>query len=654
MTPTDHRRCVYTIKGLAADAIHRADSGHPGMPLGAADMATVLWTRFLKHDPAEPTWADRDRFVLSAGHGSMLLYSLLHLSGYDLSLDDLRSFRQWGSRTPGHPEFGHTPGVETTAGPLGQGVAVAVGLAMAERWKRETYGDELCDHRVWCIAGDGCLMEGVAAEAASLAGHLKLDRLTLLYDDNQITIDGSTDITFTEDVGARFEAYGWHVQHVDGHDAEAVASALTAATAETQRPSLICARTVIGQGSLKQGTSATHGSPLSAPDIAQLKEHMGRDPQREFVVPAEVLAAFREHGGPQARAAWQARVAAHPRGAELLAALATTGDELVAKVAWPSFAVGSSVATRKATQACLKAITKASPFVLGGSADLAGSNGTDIGVRAFTPASFAGAATVNFGIREHAMGAICNGLALHGGITPYCATFLVFHDYMRPAVRLAALMGLGVIYVYTHDSVFLGEDGPTHQPVETLLALRCVPNLLTIRPADAAETAEAWKIALARRSAPTALALTRQGLPTLDRTVYGAVEGVHQGGYVLSEAKGALQVVLMGSGSEVQTLLDAQTLLESAGVHARVVSVPCRELLWEQDRAYRDAVLPVGVPRVSLEAGLTLGWERYIGDSGLAIGIDTFGFSAPAEVIAEKIGFTPAAVAARVQAHLAR
>ena len=644
-----HRQCVNTIKGLAMDAVQAANSGHPGMPMGAADMATVLWTRFLKFDPSDPEWPDRDRFILSAGHGSMLLYSLLHLSGYDLSLDDLKAFRQWGSRTPGHPEYGHTPGVETTTGPLGQGFATGVGMAIAERFLRETFGPELCDHWIYGIVGDGDLMEGVTQEAASLAGHLKLGRIVYLYDDNEITIDGSTELAFTEDRCARLAACGWHVQNVDGHDPEAIAAAIEAARRVQDKPSLIACRTVIGQGSPKyEGTSRTHGAPLGADEVRATKQRLGLDPDATFVVPEAVRAAFRAHGGPDARKAWEARLAAHPDADRFRTWFAARGRDLLEQVEWPSFEAGRSVATRKASEAALKAIYAKAPWFVGGSADLAGSNGTGIGALPFTPESFRGAGTINFGVREHAMGAICNGIALHGGARPYNATFLMFHDYQRPAVRLSALMKVPVVWIYSHDSVFLGEDGPTHQPIATLLALRAIPDIQVWRPADATETVEAWKAALARDHGPTSIILSRQGLPVLDRERLAPAEMASRGGYVLRDADGAPDVCLLGTGSEVALCMDAADLLAARGIRARVVSMPCRELFLQQDASYRDEVLPPGVCRVSVEAAVTLGWERWIGADGEAVGIDTFGWSAPADVIAEKIGFTPEALADRV------
>lgn len=639
-----HEATVRTIKGLAMDAVQAANSGHPGMPMGAADMATVLWSSFLVHDPADTAWFDRDRFILSAGHGSMLIYSLLHLSGYDLSLDDIKSFRQWGSRTPGHPEYGHTDGVETTTGPLGQGFATGVGMAIAERYLRETFGTELCDHWIYGIVSDGDLMEGISAEAGSIAGHLGLGRIVYLYDDNEISIDGSTDLSFTEDRVARFEAQGWHVVTVDGHDAELIGAAIETARAETERPSLICCRTVIGQGSEKEGTSSTHGAPLGHDDIAGTKKRIGLDPEVQFFVDEAATAHLRGHDGAERHAAWKARLAEHPRRDEFLKFVAGDGEALVADTDWPTFEAGTKLATRKASLAALKALVAANPNVLGGSADLAGSNGTKIGLPHVNRETFAGAASIHFGVREHAMAAIGNGMALHGGVVPYVATFLMFHDYMRGAVRLSCLMGQRVVYVYTHDSVFLGEDGPTHQPVETLMALRTVPNMRVLRPADAAETVEAWKAAMTRSGGPTALILTRQGLPILDRTQVGAAEGLHRGGYVLSGSDEP-QVVLVATGSEVATACDAAALLEADGVAVRVVSMPSVELFRAQDADYRDSVVPPGVPRVSVEAGVTWGWEWLTAGNGASVGIDHFGASAPAGVLAEKFGFTAANVA---------
>jgi transketolase len=645
-----HKRCVNTIKGLAMDGVQAANSGHPGMPMGAADMATVLWTRFLKYDPADPQWPDRDRFVLSAGHGSMLLYSLLHLSGYDLPLDELKNFRQWGSKTPGHPEYGHTPGVETTTGPLGQGFANGVGMAIAERFLRENFGDDLCDHYIYGICGDGDLMEGVAYEAASIAGHLGLGRLIFLFDDNNITIDGEVGLSHSENVTGRLAATGWHVQSVDGHDPEAIAEAIEAARSVTGRPSLIACRTVIGQGSPSfEGTSRTHGAPLGPDEVAATKTRIGLDPSVTFATPAPVIEAFRNHDGASAHGAWSQRLANHPRADEFKSWLDADGLSLANRVAWPTFESGSKLATRKASLACLKSIVAEAPWVIGGSADLAGSNGTKIGLPMFEADSFKNAATLNFGIREHAMGSICNGIALHGGARPYGATFLMFHDYQRPAVRLSGLMNVPVTWIYTHDSVFLGEDGPTHQPIATLLALRSIPNLEVWRPGDAHETVVSWRAAL-ENSGPTALILTRQGLPVSDQDTTGAARG----GYVIHGSEQTPDVCLLATGSEVATCIDAARLLSERGVAARVVSLPCRERFWKQDASYKDDVLPPGIPRVSVEAGVTLGWERWTGETAAHIGIDTYGHSAPASVIAEKLGFTGSHVARVAQDLIAR
>ena len=644
-SPDLAQRAVNTIKGLTIDAVQKANSGHPGMPMGMADATFVLWHGHLKHDPSDPTWPDRDRFVLSAGHGSMLLYSLLHLTGYDLSLDDIKSFRQWGSRTPGHPEVGHTPGVETTTGPLGQGFAMGVGMAFAERWLRERFGAELVDHWTYGVVSDGDLMEGVAAEAASLAGHLRLGRIVYLYDDNEITIDGSTSLSFTEDRAARFAALGWHVQTVNGHDHAAVHAAIVAAR-QDDRPSLICCRTRIGKGSPnKEGSEKSHGSPLGVEEVRLTKLGMGVDPDARFVVPEEVVAELRAENAArrQRRAEWEARLAAHPRRAEW-EALHHAPD--LSAVVWPSWPLGGKgVATRKANQDVINAVVAQVTNLVGGSADLAGSNGTTQKGTGIIQADAWANRNVCFGVREHGMAAMCNGMALHGGVRPYNATFLVFHDYMRPSVRLSALMHQPVVYVYTHDSFHLGEDGPTHQPIEHLMAMRLIPGLVNLRPADATEVAEAWKIALARTDGPTTLSLTRQELPVLDRSVYSPAEGVAKGAYVLAEAPGgAPELVIMASGSEVDLALKAQPVLAERGVAARVVSFPSWELFEAQPKAYRDEVLPPGVKRLSVEAGRTFGWERYVGLDGRAIGIDHFGASAPAEVLAERFGFTVDAV----------
>ncbi|MCB9685917.1 MAG: transketolase [Alphaproteobacteria bacterium] len=639
-----HRQCVNTLKGLAMDAVQKANSGHPGMPMGMADVATVLFTRFVKFDASAPDWADRDRFVLSGGHGSMLLYSVLHLSGYDVSLDDLKAFRQWGSKTPGHPEAGHTPGVETTTGPLGQGFANAVGMAIAERTLREEFGAELCDHWTWAMCGDGDLMEGISCEAASMAGHLGLGRLVVLWDDNHISIDGGTHLAFTEDVGARFEAQGWHVQKVDGHDRDAVSRAIEAARGVTDRPSLIACRTVIGQGSPSfEGTARTHGAPLGVEEVAKTKARLGMDPDATFVVPEAVANAFRDAGRSDLREAWEGRVAGHAEAERFRSWVKPDWRKVAESVAWPVFEAGKGLATRKANAKCLQAIIDAAPNVVGGSADLAESNGVHLGRPSMNRERFAGTGNIHYGVREHAMAAVNNGIAYHGGLRAYGATFLVFHDYQRPAVRLSALVGLPVVHIYSHDSFWLGEDGPTHQPIETLLALRATPKLDVWRPADATETALAWRQILERTDRPSAIVLTRQDLPIIDRSRLPE-DGVARGGYVLVDAEDP-KVVLMGTGSEVALCVQAAELLAERGIAARVVSLPNRERFWEQDADWRASILPVGVPRVAVEAGVTLGWERYVGDGGAIVGIDHFGASAPAKVLAEKFGFTPARVA---------
>ncbi len=615
--------------------------------MGMADAATVLWTRFLKHDPADPNWPDRDRFVLSAGHGSMLLYSLLHLSGYDLSLDDLRQFRQLGSRTPGHPEVGHTAGVETTTGPLGQGFANGVGLAMAERMLRETFGSELCDHFIYGIVSDGDLMEGIATEAASLAGHLGLGRIVYLYDDNHISIDGPTELSFTEDVAAKFVAMGWHVQKVDGHDPEAVATAIAAARAEAGRPSLIAARTVIGHGSPSyQGTARTHGEALGADEVRRTKVALGLDPDVTFAVPKDALDAFREGAGPADHAAWRQRLSSSAKRDEWLAWTQPDWVRTLSSASWPRFE--GKVATRKAFAACLKAVSAVAPWLVGGSADLTGSNGVAIGATALTPDRFAGARSVHWGVREHAMGGACNGIALHGGVRPYCATFLVFHDYHRPSVRLSALMGQPVLWIYSHDSVFLGEDGPTHQPIETLLALRAIPGMVVWRPADANETAASLRASLLHTTGPSAVVLTRQDLPVLP-----GADGIDlsAGAWLVRDVL-APSAVLVATGSEVSAALAAADLLQASDVRVRVVSMPSRERFLAADAATRNALLPVNLPRVTIEAATTKGWECVAGDGGLRIGIDRFGASAPAAQLAELFGLTPAAIADRVRGWL--
>lgn len=627
-----------TIKGLAMDAVQAASSGHPGMPMGMSDIATVLWGRFLKYDPRDPAWPDRDRVILSNGHGSMLLYSMLYLTGTALTLDDLKRFRQWGSPTAGHPEYGHAPGIETTTGPLGQGIANGVGMAIAEAFLASRFGREIVDHYTYVFCGDGCLMEGVSAEAASLAGHLGLGRLILLYDDNQITIDGATTLAYTEDVGARFRAYGWHVQHVDGHDREAVAGAIEEARRVEDRPSIICCRTVIAKGAPNlAGSAKSHGAPLGEAEIRAAKQALGMDPDQRFAVPDAVIEHFRARDGARAalRDSWRERLASHP-GRETWARW--HGPPAVAEVNWPRFKAGEKLASRKASHMALNAAAAVIDNLLGGSADLAESNLTHMKGAGELNAGTFGGRNLSFGVREHAMAAISNGLALHGGLRPYCATFLVFHDYMRPAVRLSALMGQPVVYVYTHDSVWLGEDGPTHQPVEHLMAMRAIPNLWVVRPSDANETVEAWRLALERLDGPTALCLTRQNLVTLDRERFGSAEGLHRGAYVLAEAEGDARVLLLATGSEVELALEARERLQAEGVPTRVVALPCWEAFELQEADYRSSVLLPGVPRVSIEAGVTMGWERWTGDVFASIGIDRFGASAPGNVVADKFG----------------
>ena len=638
------RLAANTLRMLAADAVQRANSGHPGMPLGAADVATVLWTRFLAHDPAHPTWFNRDRFVLSAGHGSALLYALLHLSGYPLPLEEIKRFRQWGSHTPGHLEHDLELGIETTTGPLGQGLGTAVGMAIAERWLAARFNRPdffLLDHHTYVLASDGDLMEGISHEAASLAGHLGLSRLVVLFDDNGISIDGSTDLTCSDDTLARFAAYGWHTQQVDGHDMAAVDAALRAAQAETERPSLIACRTHIGYASPLQDSSKSHGAPLGHENLRSTKQSLGWPLEPSFHVPESVRERFGEaqKAGAARQAEWDELFSRYRAQYPKLAAQwdLTVSGEL--PDSWethlPTF--DESLATRAASGKVLDAIAPHLPALLGGSADLSGSNKTlPQGAEALRRGDFGGS-YLYFGIREHGMGAILNGLALHG-VYSYGGTFLVFSDYMRPAIRLAALMGLPVIYVFSHDSIGLGEDGPTHQPVEHITALRIIPNLVVIRPADANETVAAWKTALERRDGPTALILSRQKLPLVSPADQ---DSVARGAYVLAEAEGgAADVVLIATGSEVQLALAAREQLAQEGVAARVVSMPSCELFDAQPDDYRAAVLPPDTPRLAIEAGITMAWARYLGARGRAIGLDRFGASAPAGVLFEKFGFT--------------
>jgi transketolase len=658
--------CINTIRTLAMDAVEAAQSGHPGTPMALAPLAYLLYTRHLRHNPRDPGWPDRDRFVLSAGHASMLLYATLHLVGYDLPLEQIRHFRQWGSRTPGHPEHGHTPGVETTTGPLGQGLANAVGMALAEahlaaRFNRE--GHAVVDHRTFAIASDGDLMEGISHEAAALAGHLALGKLTVFYDDNHITIEGPTALAYSDDVARRFEAYGWHVQRVeDGNDLAALDAAARAAEAETARPSLVIVRTHIGWGSPhKQDSAEAHGSPLGKDEIVLTKRAYGWPEDASFLVPE----AARAHaGGCVARGAaledaWRARVAAyevaHPETAAAWRA-ALAGDLPAGwESALPAVAPGAGAeATRATSGRVLNALAPAVPTLIGGSADLAPSTNTLLKGSPDFSAAHRDGRNLHFGVREHGMAGVLNGMALHGGVRPYGATFLVFADYARPSIRLAALMRLPVIYVFTHDSIGLGEDGPTHQPIEQLASLRAIPGLVVIRPADAAETVAAWRTALRRREGPTALVLSRQKLPPLAREGTDATEGVDRGGYVLAEARGgAPRALLIGTGSEVQLCLGAKELLERDGVPTRVVSLPSVELFAAQPAAWRDAVLPPAVrARVAVEAAQTFGWHRWTGDGGDVVGLEHFGASAPAERLFAEFGFTPERVAARARALL--
>jgi len=652
-TPEFQKLALNTIRFLAADGVQQANSGHPGLPMGAAPLAYTVWTRHLRHNPANPKWPNRDRFVLSGGHGSMLLYSLLHLTGYDLSLDELKHFRQWGSLTPGHPEYGLTPGVETTTGPLGQGFANGVGMAMVEAHLSKIYnrpGHEVINHYVYAIVTDGDLMEGVASEAASLAGHLRLGKLIYLYDNNHISIEGSTDLAFTEDRGKRFEAYGWHVQHIeDGLDVEAIDLAIQKAQKDP-RPSLIIVRTIIGYGlPTRAGTAKAHGEPPGEAELNGAKENLGWPLEPRFYIPDEALTFFRqsvEHGA-QLEHQWQEQMKNY---AVVYPALAAELERRLAGELPPGWDQGlpefpadpKGLATRAASGKVLNALAVNLPELFGGSADLAPSNNTWMANSpAFDSNCYEGS-NIHFGVREHSMGALVNGMAYHGGVIPFGATFLVFSDYMRPPIRLSALSHLGSIWVYTHDSIGVGEDGPTHQPVEQLAALRAIPNLIIIRPADANETLEAWKVAIESRHRPTVLALTRQNLPTIDRAVLAPAAGLRKGAYVLADlGPGKPQVILMASGSEVQLIIAAAQRLVVQGLSVRLVSFPSWELFSEQDQAYRDAVLPPEIElRLSVEAGVSQGWHRWTGSKGRVLGLDRYGASAPAGQAFSNLGFS--------------
>jgi len=652
-SPGLEQRAVNAVRVLAMDAVQRAESGHPGLPMGAADLAYVLWSKELRFDPEDPSWPDRDRFVLSAGHGCMLLYALLHLTGYDLPLEELERFRQWESRTPGHPEYGHTPGVETTTGPLGQGFATAVGMAMAERHlaaRLNRANSELVAHRTFVLASDGDLMEGVQSEAASLAGHLGLGKLIVVYDDNRITIDGPAPLAFSEDVTARYRAYGWHTLDVNGHDRPAIARALAAAAAEPARPSLIRARTHIALGSPhKQDSESAHGAPLGPEEVAATKAVYGWPEQPPFFVPEDVRAHFLEIGRRhrREREAWETRLDRVRREDPERGALwdALHGDRIeLDPASRPRYEPGEKLATRKASGKALEWLSPQLPGLWGGSADLAPSNMTYVpGEKAFSAAEPAGR-NLHFGVREHAMAAALNGMALHGGVIPYGGTFLIFSDYLRPSLRLSALMGIRVIYVFTHDSIFLGEDGPTHQPIANLASLRAIPGLTVFRPADAEETTQAWEHAL-RREGPTAIVLTRQGLPVLDREGLGIAEGVDRGAYVALEPEGDPELVLFASGSEVWVAVEAVRVLIREGRRPRVVAVPSFECFEQQDEAYRNRVLAPSIPRrMALEAASPFGWERFTGLGGTILGMRRFGASAPAGDLARAFGFTPEAV----------
>ena len=657
---------INTIRILAAEAVQKANSGHPGMPMEAAPLAYLLWTRFMRYNPENPAWVNRDRFVLSAGHGSMLIYAMLHLTGYNLSLEEIKNFRQWNSLTPGHPEYGLTPGVDTTTGPLGQGISTAVGMAMAEahlgaRFNRP--GHDVIDHFTYVIASDGDLMEGVSSEACSMAGHLGLGKMIVVYLDNHITIEGSTDLAFSENVGLRFDAYGWHVQRVmDGNDLASLESAIHAAQGVTDKPSIIVCRTIIGYGSPNRaGTSKAHGEALGEEELALTKKNLGWPAEPAFYIPEDVPTHFRQMAsrGNELESAWKQNVDAytadHPDlSREMQRCLngdLPEGWENDLPIFTPDL---DDMATRQASGTVINALAARIPELMGGSADLAGSNNTMIEAETDYAAGHYIGRNLRFGVREHAMGAALNGMMVHGGVIAYGGTFLVFSDYMRPAIRLAALMVVAPIYVFTHESVGLGEDGPTHQPIEHYMALRVIPHLIVIRPSDATETAEAWRAALLHRNAPVALLLTRQKMPVLDRTTLASAEGLQQGAYILADAEGPTpDVILIATGSEVHVALAAREMLAAESIGARVVSMPSWELFEAQPADYKESVLPTSVTaRLAIEAGVTLGWERYVGTQGDVIGIDRFGASAPAKIIFEQLGFTAENAAARAKALL--
>ena len=646
------QRCVNTLRTLSMDAVQKANSGHPGMPMGMADAAYVLWTKFLKHNPKNPQWSDRDRFILSAGHGSMLLYSLLHLTGYEVSLDEIKNFRQLGSITPGHPEYGMTPGVETTTGPLGQGFGTGVGMAMAEAYLADKFNKDdhkIVDHFTYAIVSDGDLMEGISHESASLAGHLKLKKLIYLYDSNQISIDGSTDLAFTDDTRKRFESYGWDVQTIDGHDRDEIEKAILAAQ-QTDAPSLIECKTHIGFGSPnKQDTADSHGAPLGEEEIQLTKKKLGMDPDQKFHIDEDVLKEYRKavEKGAEFESEWNNLFSDYKKADpvdgdsfknHISRTLPENWDEIL-----PVFdADEKGMATRKASGLVINELDDHIHQMIGGSADLTGSNKTDMDEKGIFNSDNYSGRNIHYGVREHAMGAALNGMALHGGLIPFGGTFLVFSDYNKPAIRIAGLSKIPSIFVFTHDSIGLGEDGPTHQPIEHLASLRATPNVNVIRPADANETAIAWKSAIQNSQGPSLLVLTRQNLPTIDRSKYASVSGAEKGAYILKKEEGDLpDLILMATGSEVQLVLDAAEKLEAEGESVRVVSMPCWELFEEQSKSYRDEVLPPQViKRISVEAGATLGWHKWVGTEGIVMGIDRFGESAPYEEVYDHLGLT--------------
>ncbi len=652
-TPELDQLCINTIRTLSLDAVQKAESGHPGLPLGAAPLAYVLWTRFLRHNPKNPKWENRDRFLLSAGHGSMLIYSLLHLTGYDLPLDEIKNFRQWGSRTPGHPENILTPGVEITTGPLGQGFANGVGMAMASAHLAAKFNQKdfpVIDHHIYAIVSDGDLMEGVASEAASLAGHLKLGKLIYFYDDNKVTIEGFTDLAFSEDVPKRFEAYGWHTVTVeDGNDLEAIDAAIREAQSVGTKPSLISVKTTIGFGMPTAGTRKAHSDAPGEDAVRETKRHLGWPEDQQFFIPEEALAHFRQSAtrGEKQESEWNELVSQYQAKHSELSQLwrTTMSGELPAD--WeqhlPAFTDSKAMATRAASGEVINALAPHMPMLIGGSADLGPSNNTDIKGGGDFEASSPEGRTIHFGVREHAMGSTLTGISLNGGLIPFGGTFMTFSDYMRPAIRLAALSEVQTIYVFTHDSVGLGEDGPTHQPIEHLAALRAIPHLFVIRPADSHEVREAWRTAILRRNAPTALALTRQKVPLIDRNRFSSAEGARQGAYVLAEAEGKdnkPSLILIATGSEVSLALEARETLQQEGIATRVVSMPCWEMFEEQAETYRDEVLPPPITaRLAIEAGVRQGWDRYVGPAGDVICLDRFGASAPGDVALKNLGF---------------